>query len=194
MNITNPSFTRFHNRIHSRRGQTLVEALVALSILTVGFVGIVTLLARSFQLNRTTANDTQATYLASEGIEVAKNIIDYDVYYGLSLSSNTNYWGCSFRLNTGQSADYALEYDTTPTDCNPPPTIPRDSSDHLYFDASNSVYTYNSFGTQPTNFTRDVWITAVSPDEFDVRSIVTWTDGGLSNTITLEDHFYHWQP
>jgi Tfp pilus assembly protein PilV len=39
--------------IHSRRGQTLVEALVALSILTVGFVGVVVLLTKSFQLNRT---------------------------------------------------------------------------------------------------------------------------------------------
>ena len=70
--------------LHSHRGQTLVEALVALSILTVGFVGIVTLLTKSFQLNRTTSNDTQATYLAAEGIEIAKTSINYDVYYGLS--------------------------------------------------------------------------------------------------------------
>ena len=61
---------------HSRRGQTLVEALVALSILTTGFFGIVSLLTKSFQLNRTTMNDTQATYLAAEGIEIAKNLID----------------------------------------------------------------------------------------------------------------------
>ena len=80
---------------HSRRGQTLVEALVALSILTVGFVGIIVLLTRSFQLNRTTANDTQATYLAAEGIEVAKNLIDHDVYE--QLSGNSSYsWGSCF--------------------------------------------------------------------------------------------------
>lgn len=181
----------FHN---FRRGQTLIEALVALSILTVGFVGIVTLLARSFQLNRTTANDTQATYLASEGIEVAKNIIDYDVYYGLSQSSSTNDWGCSFNLNVGQSADYALVYDTAPTNCSAPPLVrSQPNGNHLYFDPVNDTYTYNSFSTQSTNFTRDVTITAVSADELDVQSTVTWTDGGLSNTITLEDHFYNWQ-
>ena len=184
--------------IHSRRGQTLVEALVALSILTVGFVGIVTLLTKSFQLNRTTSNDTQATYLAAEGIEVAKNIVDYDVYYGLRQSSTTNDWGCSFDLNVGQRADYALAYDIAPTDCATPPMIQSPTGDELYLitdaaDPDVDMYTYNGFGNQPTDFTRDVWITAVSNNELDVQSTVTWTDGGQSNTITLEDHFYNWR-
>lgn len=177
--------------LHSRRGQTLVEALVALSILTVGFIGIVTLLTKSFQLNRTTSNDTQATYLAAEGIEVAKNIIDYDVYSGLPNNSN---WGCSFDLNVGQSADYALEYDTAPTNCVAPPTVQSEpNGDHLYFASSTDLYTYSDFNAQPTDFTRDVTITAVSNDELDVQSTVAWSDGGLGNTITLEDHFYNWR-
>jgi type II secretory pathway pseudopilin PulG len=182
--------------LHSRRGQTLVEALVALSILTVGFVGIVTLLTKSFQLNRTTSNDTQATYLAAEGIEVAKNIIDYDVYYGLAQSSNTDDWGCSFKLNAGQSADYALEYDATPTQCAKPMAIPQDASDKLYFNPNTDlyVYSYNDFGATPTDFTRDIRVSvpASSPDELDVQSTVVWTDGAVGNTITLEDHFYNW--
>jgi type II secretory pathway pseudopilin PulG len=180
--------------INSRRGQTLVEALVALSILTVGFVGIVTLLTKSFQLNRTTSNDTQATYLAAEGIEVAKNIIDYDVYYGLSLqqgSSTDDKWGCSFDLPRNTQTDYALEYDTVPpSDC--VTVMSPLTSDKLYFASSTDLYTYNSFGAQPTDFTRDVLITAVSNDEFDVQSKVAWSDGRLGNTITLEDHFYDW--
>jgi type II secretory pathway pseudopilin PulG len=184
--------------IHSRRGQTLVEALIALSILTVGFMSIVTLLTKSFQLNRTTSNDTQATYLAAEGIEVAKNIIDHDVYYGLSQSSSTNDWGCSFGLTPGTPVDYALEYDNYPTNCGAPPTVQSEpTGDKLYLIAATDnpdfgMYTYNSFGNQLTDFTRDVIITAVSNDELDVKSTVKWTDGGQSNTITLEDHFYNW--
>jgi len=180
--------------IHSRRGQTLVEALIALSILTVGFVSIIGLLTKSFQLNRTTSNDTQATYLAAEGVEVAKNIIDYDVYYGLSLrqgSSTQDRWGCSFGLSINVPTDYALEYDTVP----PAGCTARMSpltSDKLYFDSDTDLYTSSSFGTQPTNFTRDVWITAVSNDELDVQSKVAWSDGLQSNTITVEDHFYNW--
>jgi type II secretory pathway pseudopilin PulG len=181
-----------HSRISSRRGQTLVEALVALSILTVGFVGIVALLAKSFQLNRTTSNDTQATYLAAEGIEVAKNIIDYDVYIGLP---GNNDWGCSFRLTPGTPVDYALAYDTVPPlNCPQGQTLPTLRTDQLYFSSSNGLYTYNSFESQSTDFTRDVYISVPvnSPDELDVQSTVRWTDGGQSNTITLEDHFYNW--
>lgn len=193
------TITMKNSAIHSRRGQTLVEAIVALSILTVGFVGIVALLAKSFQLNRVTADDTQATYLAAEGIEVAKNIIDYDVYLGLSQrttpSSTVDDWECSFGLNpaTHQSADYALEYDTAPTNCSSPPTITSEpNGNKLYFNPSTGLYSYSSFNGQPTDFTRDVYITAVSNDELDVKSTVAWSSGGLGDSITLEDHFYNW--
>jgi hypothetical protein len=32
-----------------------------------------------------------------------------------------------------------------------------------------------------------------SGEDIDVQSTVTWTDGSLSNVITLEDHFYNWR-
>jgi hypothetical protein len=185
--------------IHSRRGQTLVEALVALSVLTVGFVGIVSLLAKSFQQNRTAADDTQATYLAAEGIEIAKNIIDYDLYYGLSIppAGSVNDWQCSFGLNEGQSpVDYALEYDTTPSPvCATTLTPMQPGNNKLYFNPNTDLYTYDDIYT-PTDFTRDVYVSvpAGSPNELDVRSVVTWTNGLLSNTISLEDHFYDWHP
>ena len=172
--------------IHSRRGQTLVEALVALSILTVGFVGIVTLLSKSFQLNRTTSNDTQATYLASEGIEVAKNLIDHDVYEQLSPDSNYS-WGSCFGLGSGQVGYYELEYDTTV--CPSRSLYPL--SDPLYFSSSTNLFSYNTLGGARTNFVRNIEVTN-SGEDIDVQSTVTWTDGGLSNTITLEDLFYNW--
>jgi len=64
------------------------------------------------------------------------------------------------------------------------------------------LYTYNNFPPAVASvFTRDVRITAVpdpsnpsNSNELDVQSIVTWTKGSLSNTITLEDHFYNCHP
>jgi type II secretory pathway pseudopilin PulG len=176
-----------YSHISSRRGQTLVEALIALSILTVGFVGIVGLLTKSFQLNRTISNDTQATYLASEGIEVAKNLIDHDVYE--QLSGNSSYsWGSCFPYPGGYYY-YPIDYQTT--DCaslnfsNSPPDTP------LYFDPTTDMFTTNSLGTNPTNFVRNIEVIN-NGEDLDVRSTVTWATGGQSNTITLEDHFYNW--
>jgi hypothetical protein len=181
----------------SRSGQTLVEALIALSILTMGFIGIISLLTKSFQLNRTTADDTQATYLAAEGIEVAKSLIDHDVYSGLAVPPGDDYWDQCFLLNpTGEFKYYRIEYDTTTC---PPTTYPGPNnylSDPLYFNPTTGFYTYNSFGsgTIKSDFTREVKITAVSQNELDVQSTVTWNNGLLSNTITLEDHFYDYHP
>ena len=179
--------------IHSRRGQTLVEALMALSILTVGFLGIITLLTKSFQLNRTTSDDTQATYLAAEGIEVVKNLIDHDVYTG--LPTNDDFGDCFY---DGSGYYYPIDYETVscdPTTLNfstTPPNTP------LYFDPTTDFYTTDSFGATATDFVRNIKITESSNASglasIDVQSTVIWTAGSQSNTITLEDIFYNWNP
>ncbi len=171
--------------IHSRRGQTLVEALIALSILTVGFVGVIGLLTKSFQLNRTTSNDTQATYLAAEGIEVVKNLIDHDVYE--QLSGNSNYrWSSCF---SSSGYYYPIDYETTDCSGLSHSSLPPDTQ--LYFDPATHMFTTNAFGTNPTDFVRNIEVTN-NGEELDVKSMVAWSDGGQSNTITLEDHFYNW--
>ena len=178
--------------IHSSRGQTLVEALIALTLLTVGFIGIATLLTKSFQLNRTTMNNAQATYLAAEGIEITKNLIDHDIYVG--LPGNDDFGNCFY---DGSGYYYPIDYQTVAspaTDCSgvlnystTPPNTP------LYFNPTTHSYVASSLGAMPTNFTRNVKITE-SSDAIDVQSTVTWTDGGSSNAVTLEDVFYDWHP
>lgn len=181
--------------IHARRGQTLVEALVAISILTTGFLGIVTLLTQSFQLNRTTMNDTQATYLAAEGIEVVKSLIDHDVYTGFASGGpSTDDFGASFP-HSGYY--YPIDYETTSTAnvqfSTTPPNTP------LYFNPTTDFYSVNAFGGNPTDFVRNIKITdnyntSGGLVDLDVQSTVTWTDNGISNSITLEDTFYNWIP
>jgi type II secretory pathway pseudopilin PulG len=175
--------------IHSRRGQTLVEALIALSILTVGFMGIIALLTKSFQLNRTTTDDTQATYLAAEGIEIAKNLIDHDVYE--QAAGNVGYsWGSCF-----PTSGYYYPIDYMTTNCaalNPPSGSPPNTP--LYYNPTTFSYSTNAFGAKATDFVRNIKVTNVSGNEIDVQSTVIWTSGFLSNSITLEDHFYNWHP
>lgn len=173
---------------NSRRGQSLVEALIALSILTTGFIGITTLLTKSFQLDRTTMNDTQATYLASEGIEVVKNLVDHDVYAGFALSSSTHDFDESF---TQSGYYYNLDYNTTSTTGLTVSSGPQNKA--LYFHSSTDSYDYSVAGGTVSDFVRNIKITN-SANQIDVQSAVTWTDAGTSNTITLEDHFYNWHP
>jgi hypothetical protein len=180
--------------LDSRRGQTLVEALIALSILTMGFMGILALLTKSFELNRVTTEDAQATYLASEGIEIAKNLIDHDVYE--KLSGNVNYgWGnCFSRTGYYYPIDYSTVDCTSPSMLFSASNVPADRTP-LYYDAANHVFTANSFGAQRTGFVRTIEVTNSADGEaVDVQSTVSWTDAGSANQITLEDHFYNWHP
>ena len=63
----------------------------------------------------------------------------------------------------------------------------------LYFNPATNSFTDDAFGASATNFVRNIAVTN-NGNELDVRSIVTWTAGALTNTITLEDHFYNYQP
>src|SRR3989344_7063024 len=65
-----------------RGGQLLVEAMVALGVITVGLLGMLELLSNSLSLNRVAADQYTGTYIASEGIEIIKNLIDKNVIAG----------------------------------------------------------------------------------------------------------------
>ncbi|HVM76658.1 MAG TPA: hypothetical protein VMU07_00705 [Candidatus Paceibacterota bacterium] len=170
---------------NARSGQSLLETIIALSILVVALFSILDLLARSFSLNRLATNQTIAAYLAAEGIEVTKNIIDNDVY-----SASGNNWGvcCS-------SGDYTVDFGSTALQ-------PGNGGSTLYFDPVNGMYGYRSdlpaqdqSKLVQSNFSRIIHITVPTSTEIDVESIVTWSSGVFTNqTVTLEDHFYDWHP
>jgi hypothetical protein len=170
----------------TRRGQTLIEAMIALSILTVGFLGILTLLAQSLALNHTTAQETTATYLASEGIEISKNLVDHDVYEYLAGVPGYG-WGACF----GVGGSFQLDY-TTKT-C---PLTPYNPSTHLNFNTTTHMYSYaGGVGTIETPYARLIRVTVPNANEIVVDSIVTWSSGGGgTQTIDLEDAFYNWHP
>lgn len=162
----------------NKKGQALVEVLVAVSILTIGLLGIVTLLSRALSLNRVVADNYTATYLAAEGIEVAKNIIDGDVAQGK--------WGST-------SGSYELDYRSAVF------SKPYDRSDTLLFDPDTNTYSYCAGACAnpvQTPFSREVQITPLGDgtSEIRVNSRVTWTTrGGGESKVDLEDHFYRWK-
>ena len=63
-------------------GYLLVESMIGISIAVVGLLGILTLLSRSVGLSRVVGNQLTANYLAVEGVEISKNIIDTNVIQG----------------------------------------------------------------------------------------------------------------
>ena len=174
----------------SRSGQSLIEVMVAITMLTVSFLGISVLLSRSLALNRVTANDVTAAYLASEGIEITKNLIDHDVYAGLAHKGTG--WGTCF---AGRGTpDFELDYETT--DCGS--LAAYDSSKPLLYDPPTHLYGYEA--GVATIFARDIrvsrnpaWPGDPNDDEITINVLVSWSGlDGAPDRINLEDRFYNW--
>ncbi len=158
----------------SVRGQTLVEAIVALSILVTGFLGLLGLLSHSFYLNRVIANNYIGTYLAGEGIEIVKNILDHNIEAGIAP------WNTGFA-----NGDYQVDYASLALS----PYVPLPQT--LNYNAGSHLYGYGA-GTA-TAFNRRIRIALVGTDEVDVQSIVTWSTGLSQSSINLSDEFFRWR-
>ncbi len=191
----------------SRKGQTIIEALVALSILTVGLIGVLTLLSRSLYLQRTTADQAKGTYLAAEGIEIAKSLIDHNVYDGVARGDEMGGWvgsytGC-FNFGAGGAEYYNFDFRTTAATCGqgslqPIPSLLYLAPDQnpgmgnvlMYYDKADAPS-----GATPTPFSRDIEvIRSANNTSIDVIATVTWSEGGIPGKVVLEDVFYNWHP
>jgi Tfp pilus assembly protein PilV len=186
------NYMNHSNHSQKKSGQTLVEVMVALFVLTVGMLGIIELLSQSLYISKNVGTETTATYLAAEGIELSENIIEHDVYQHLDCAIEGPGWGSAFQINHNYQLDYTTCTNLTSqaTTCTVNTYNP---SDPLLFDAATGLYSYEA-GT-PTPFTREISITSNDPGkEFAVQSKVTWNVNASPQSVILEDHFYYWQP
>ena len=159
--------------LHDRNGQMIVEAMVAASILVVGFLGMLDLVSRSFYLDRVVTNGYTGSYLASEGVEIVKNMLDHN--YEASITP----WNTGFA-----NGNYEVDYSSLvlgPLTGNP-----------LKYDPSTGLYGYGTGNA--TKFVRTVNITLQGADEVIVKSTVTWSTNSLQSNAVVEDHFYNWRP
>ena len=158
----------------------MIESIVAMSLVLVGMLGILTLVARSSHLSVNATDDLTASYLASEGIEVVKNILDTEYVSGKAFAADFQF---------GQN--YTVSYNTLLP--NSDPTI---GDEMVYYDPSTHLYAQQpdaSNESVPTIYSRLITASQVSADALRVDSIVTWTQDGTSHKVDLEDIFMNWR-
>lgn len=155
----------------------IVELLVALGVLTGGFLGVLGLLSSSLSLNRIVTENYIGTYLASEGMEIVRNLIDGNARQGRPFDAGV----------------VAGEYEVDHTSFGDLVLFPNNDR-FLGFDGIN----YNYTGAIPTNFKRTIIITPIAIGgairEVSAVSEVTWTLRGRNFKSEIEDHFYDWRP
>lgn len=152
-------------------GFTLIETMVAVAIITIGFVAVLSLVNTSLSYISAIRNRLIAANLAAEGIEVMRNIRDSNWHHGWPWNS----W-------MGVNGDYQVAYNSAYTD---------------YYNGaplrlnSNGFYNLNDGAITP--YVRKISITNISGYEIRVVSEVTWKVRTITYKISAEDHLFNWK-
>ena len=149
-------------------GFTLIEILIAITVITLGIVGFYAAITRVASLTFSNSSRFVASRLAQEGIELVTNIRDTNWIKGTDWDSG---------LTNG---DYRVQYDKD--------SLLTYSSVPLKIN-SDGFYNYDS--GSPTKFTRKITITHISSVELKVKVQITWP--GKGSPLEVEEHLYNWK-
>ncbi|MBA3733541.1 prepilin-type N-terminal cleavage/methylation domain-containing protein [Patescibacteria group bacterium] len=172
-------------------GFTLVETLVAISILSLSIIATFAAVQNGIKSSTVAKDQTIAFYLAQEGMEFIKNIRDENALHSIngvstnwlasmsSLASDPCYFGKTCTVDSG------LKIMTT---CSEPfGTCPV-----LNQDPATGLYGYTSSWT-PTNFRRDLQFIQVSADEITVHMYIYWASRGTTKSLEIVQSFFNRQ-
>jgi prepilin-type N-terminal cleavage/methylation domain-containing protein len=189
-----------------RRGFTLVETLVAISIFSISILGLLSVLASGITSTTYAKNKIIAGYLAQEGIEYVRNMRDTFVLYDYDSNGNPIGWASFINKITPCETTKGCFFD----DSSVPFSIPSNMAMKnltlnpcssatcpnglLLYNSSTGEYGYANNGTS-SGFVRKVWMIPnnLNPsNEIQIFSVVSWTQGSGNYNITFSENLFNW--
>jgi type II secretory pathway pseudopilin PulG len=170
-------------------GFTLLEVLVAIFVITVGLIGVITVLQNTMFLRSISSSRLTAAYLAQEGIEIVRNVRDTNWLEAHNKADFTP-WDEGFSdCSIGCEIDYADLREEDPV------FSPYFGSGRkLKIDSASGFYNYD-FGDD-TKFARKITIEKDPADLNNVLIItvnVSWEDRGkMYNFPPVQEKLYQW--
>lgn len=172
-------FKKRNSICKTKRGFTLIESLVAVTILITAILGPMSIASSGIAAATYARDQATAFFLAQEGLEYVRNVRDSNAH------ARTD-WLSGLSACVPGACIIDSPNNTINTCAGTCPAIRYDNATHLYgYDST--------FGT--TNFTRTINISSTVPDEeIVVSSKVAWKRGALEEkTVILEETLFHWQ-
>lgn len=185
--------------MNNERGQSLIETLVALSVMVVGIAGAVSLGIISIRAGQTSQLDVVAENLAREGIESARAVRDYNWTYDQPW--NTNLADGNYRVEVGIAGDPAFgQVKLISSPSNPPldglfyHLCLTDQGQYLHIPQSGVSGNCANHGWADTAFNRWVTVTPyVEGDKILITCEVLRSGGVGTVTYTVAEDLYNWQ-
>ncbi|MCE9541610.1 prepilin-type N-terminal cleavage/methylation domain-containing protein [Candidatus Kaiserbacteria bacterium] len=190
------------NVTNTKRGFTLIETLVAVSLLTVSIVAPMSLVSQSLAAATYSRDQVTAYSLAQEGIESVRSIRDGNILENALLSAGKSLLdgipiGTPFTIDARESiAANAIQ--TCSGTC---PQLQTDGTLYGYAPGDRSNPARDVTNTwRNTNFTRTVTAVYAGPstvnsgqDAIRVSVTVSWrTPNGQTRSFTIYENMYRW--
>lgn len=179
-------------KLSHKKGFTLVETLVAVTIFTVSLTALVAVTSRGVFDTNFSKNKITASYLAQEGIELVRNVRD-----SRSIQEQT-----FLQVIDGLCSGSDCQIEIEPLDpyngiyaCGDAGEIDPDSGcSFLLYDTDSGFYTYTvSPGVETSLFSRRISIEPVAEGlGMIVRSQVFWRQGESLRDAVYTEVLYDW--
>jgi len=172
------------SRQYKISGFSILEVMIAITIITIGITGLFSLIIQNSKIYYTNKNRFIAVMLAQEGEELARNWRDSNWLQGLTWDDNIN-------SGAGVDGTFIIDYASAPNHA-----VNDINNAALYLDA-NKRYTHTADGNTATRFKR--LITISNPDGcavgdcFKLASQVQWSERGQTYNYELDVLMYNWR-
>lgn len=164
-------------------GFTLLEVIIAISILLVGVVAALGLITKTVSQISVSSSRLIAAYLTQEGIEIVRNIRDTNWLEGGAWDEGLT--GCS---STGCEIDYTATTVEDPPGASAYFAVYAD----IFLKLDSSGYNYTS--ATDTKYKRKITIVPlVSPDRLEVTVETIWSEKGKNYSHTAQEVLYNWK-
>ena len=178
-------------------GFTVIESLVAISILLLAVSGSFAAAQSSLQSSNFVKNRVTAYYLAQEGIEYIRHLRDNN---GLAIrreSSNppiVTSWLENIISGSTPPCAIACKIDAT---LEAPPTVCGTGvCPNLNLNTTTGQFQYSPPNSTniDSGFKRTIKVVSIDlAKEVKVTSTVTWTQAGIQKTLNVSENLYNWQ-
>lgn len=175
--------------VNKTAGFTLIEALVAISILLISLMGPLTIAAKGLSAAIFARDQITAFYLTQEAVEFIRNKRDENTL-------NSRYWLVGFGVSGNFPDCTAVNGCRVDIKNNNIDECSAGGCSPLRYNEATGFYSYD-VGGSVTSFVRSVFVVPINADEVsDEVSIevrIAWNTGIITRTFTVKENIFNWQ-